>query len=84
MTITTTLRPLTELDRRTSDGVEVALLWSRDDDRLFVTVTDYGTRESFTFHVNHEDALDAFFHPFAYAAARGIEYGIGRREAIAA
>src|SRR3712207_6903038 len=48
MTITTTLRPLTELDRRENDGIVVALLWSRDDGRVLVAVTDSGSGVSFT------------------------------------
>ena len=84
MTVTSALRPLTELDRRENDGIEVALLWSREDGRVFVTVTDYGTGASFTLEVDPQDALDAFAHPFAYAAARGVEYRTGDREPVAA
>ena len=82
MTITTTLRPLTELDRRANDGVEVALLWSRDDGAVFVTVTDEGADDTFTIEVGPSDALDAFHHPFAYAAARGVDYRSGSRVAV--
>ena len=82
MTITSTLRTLTELDRRENDGIEVALLWSRDDGKIFLSVTDYGTEETFTLEVAAADALDAFHHPFAYAAASGVQFGTGRREPV--
>ena len=82
MTITTTLRPLTELDRRENDGIVVALLWSRDDGRVLVAVTDSGSGSSFTFEVAASDALDAFHHPFAYAAARDVDYGADAREPV--
>ncbi len=58
-----------ELDQRTNDGIAVALLWDRTDDRLFVTVDDARTGDSFVVHVGEdEDALDVFHHPYAYAA----------------
>jgi hypothetical protein len=49
---------LKELDFRASDGLEVALLWQGDDERLIVEVVD-------------TKLGDAFQHPYAYAAFRG-------------
>jgi hypothetical protein len=58
-----------ELDRRTSDGIEVRLLWSQNDGRVTVTVTDTKTGEAFELPVREgERALDVFHHPYAYAA----------------
>jgi hypothetical protein len=54
-------------------------LASRAGDRLQVTVLDERLRESFGIHVERVDALPAFHHPFAYAAAaRGGARGCGR------
>ena len=58
-----------ELDSRTGDGVEVCLLWHPQDDRLWVSVNDTRTGESFKVRVRDgERALDVFHHPYAYAA----------------
>ena len=59
-----------ELDRRSSDGIEVTLSWSPDADKIFVTVVDEAG-DSFELAVLSDEALDAFNHPFAYAARPG-------------
>lgn len=58
-----------ELDSRSGDGFEVRLLWNPGDDTLTVTVDDARTEEFFVIPVASQDALEAFHHPFAYAAA---------------
>ena len=58
-----------ELANRRSGGVEVRLLWSRDSDVCTVAVADDRTGEVFEVKVARERALDAFYHPFAYADA---------------
>ncbi len=63
-----------ELDFRSSNGIEVALLLI--DDRLSVSVIDAATGHCFEFDVEARYALDAFHHPYAYAAHRGIPYGL--------
>ena len=75
--MTTTLIPkdeqaLEELDSRESDGIEVSLLWSKADGSLVVAVFDARTAEQFELAVEPEQAHDAFEHPFAYAAFRGL------------
>jgi hypothetical protein len=58
-----------ELDRRTGDGIEVRLLWSQNDGRVTVAVTDTKTGEAFELPVRDgERALEVFHHPYAYAA----------------
>ena len=60
-----------ELDSRIVDGLHVRLLWSADDQRLAVTVTDTKTGEGFVVDVHEgERPMDVFHHPFAYAARR--------------
>jgi hypothetical protein len=57
-----------ELDRRAAHGIDVALLWEPQTNRVFVAVTDERTDERLHLAVNAADALDAFHHPYAYAA----------------
>lgn len=62
-----------ELNSRVSDGIKVALMWSREDDRLWVAVTDGRRGESFQLPVAEgERAMDVFHHPYAYAAHHGV------------
>lgn len=64
-----------ELDRRVNAGLEVSLLWSRTASKLIVAVADTLTGERLELPVAREEALDAFHHPFAYAAGHGISWG---------
>ena len=68
-----------ELAHRAADGLEVWLLWTKADARLFVLVHDCRLGASFELDVDASVALDAFDHPYAYAAHRGIEYVVPRR-----
>jgi hypothetical protein len=63
---------LRELDHRTSDGIDVRLLWSPDTDRLFIAVEDGRLGDSLRFEVAAGEALRAFHHPYAYAAHRRV------------
>jgi hypothetical protein len=63
-----------ELAARTSDGIDIALLWYVGTERLEVRVEDSRTGEIFSLDVDHHDALDVFEHPYAYAAFRGVDY----------
>jgi hypothetical protein len=72
-TATATEAPL-ELDHRAGDGLEVWLLWRSATDRLFVLVHDARLDEFFEVDVDHAEALDAFRHPYAYAAFRRTRY----------
>jgi hypothetical protein len=59
----------TELAERANDGLEVTLLWSRSSGRVKVAVSDSKLGDRFELHVARADAVAAFHHPFAYAAA---------------
>lgn len=60
---------LRELHSRTTDGILVQLLWSAHEDRVFVSVYDSKTSETFSVDVpDGARALEVFHHPFAYAA----------------
>ena len=56
-----------ELDQRTTDGIEVRLLWNADTETVFVSVTERDGG-GFEFEASPAQALDAFRHPYAYAA----------------
>jgi hypothetical protein len=56
-----------ELARRASNGLEVTLLWQRDHKHVHVRVIDARTDEAFELTVASENALEAFYHPYAYA-----------------
>jgi hypothetical protein len=61
-----------ELDFRAGDGLEVTLLWNPETNRVTVSVFDAKTGDDFGIDVDAADALDAFHHPYAYAANRGV------------
>jgi hypothetical protein len=68
-----------ELAARESNGVSVRLFWSRSTNLLTVTVDDATNGESFELVLaEHERPLEVFYHPYAYAAARDLEFGVAR------
>ena len=58
---------MTELAHRSSNGIDVALLWSRTTNSLYVAVADIRTGDRFTVDAPADQALEVFNHPFAYA-----------------
>ena len=69
---TTTITQKTELAHRTSDGIDVYLFWNQPSSRVTVSVFDERTNNGFELEVDSRDALDAFNHPFAYAARSNL------------
>jgi hypothetical protein len=65
---TTPITQKAELAHRTSDGIDVYLLWNQPSSRVTVCVFDERTNNGLELEVDSRDALDAFNHPFAYAA----------------
>ncbi|MGH3024394.1 MAG: hypothetical protein ACRDNI_12110 [Gaiellaceae bacterium] len=57
-----------ELAARESDGIHVLLLWHAPENTLTVSVEDARLGDRFQLAVAPDRALDAFYHPFAYAA----------------
>jgi hypothetical protein len=57
-----------ELARRENYGLAVVLLWDPSEDAVTVSVADTRTGDRFQLTVDGSRALDAFYHPFAYAA----------------
>jgi hypothetical protein len=64
---------IVELDSRISGAFEVALLWHRDLEAVSLTIRDSGSCRSLELPVAQDRALQAFKHPFAYAASIGVE-----------
>jgi hypothetical protein len=62
--------PARELARRVSGTDEIVLLWHPEDDRVEVSVRDVTTDATFRIEIAPANALDAFTHPYAYAAGR--------------
>jgi hypothetical protein len=60
--------PHRELDVRTVDGITVSLFWRPGDPDLLLRVDDSRTGVRFELPVPGHDAVEAFHHPFAYAA----------------
>jgi hypothetical protein len=58
---------LRELDHRSSDGIDVRLLWDPQTNRASVAVTEEQTGSVLTFPVDGAEALTAFRDPYAYA-----------------
>jgi hypothetical protein len=57
-----------ELAVRESDGIHVLLLWHPEENALTVSVEDARVGDRFQIAIAPNRALDAFYHPFAYAA----------------
>jgi hypothetical protein len=69
-----------ELATRENNSVSVALLWTRGSDHVIVRVVDGGAGDSFVFEVDACDALDAFYHPYAYASRLEVPCSSPERE----
>lgn len=57
-----------DLANRRSDGIDVTLWWSPDDESISVEVLHLASDSTFELIVDPSRALDAYYHPFAYAA----------------
>jgi hypothetical protein len=58
---------LRELAHRVADGVEISLLWDEIDGSLRVIVVDPRAGTAFEVPAPSDNALDVFYHPYAYA-----------------
>jgi hypothetical protein len=59
-----------ELAHRESGSMQIALLWSKEDATLTVSVVGCCEADSFELEAGESSALDVFYHPYAYAALR--------------
>ena len=60
--------PHRELAQRSADGVDVTLLWCPADDSVTVRVVDQDSHCIFEIPARPDHAMNAFHHPFVYAA----------------
>jgi hypothetical protein len=61
-----------ELAHRVCDGFDVMLLWNPADDSLTVKVFSHDDAETYELAVPRDHALNAFHHPFVYAALKDL------------
>jgi hypothetical protein len=66
----TTFTERRELAHRISNGIDVRLFWGQSSNRVTIAVFDSHSDEALEFDVDAGAALDAFNHPYAYAATR--------------
>ena len=71
-----------ELASRYADGVHVTLIWYPTTDRVMVEVFDERNSATFEFEAPAARALDAFWHPYAYAAFAGLDVAAPAREPV--
>jgi len=64
MALTTSTR---ELAYRVADGIEISLLWNSGENSLRVVVVDPRAGTAFEVAAPSNNALDVFYHPYAYA-----------------
>jgi hypothetical protein len=64
--------PLRELARRTSSGTDVTLLRNERTGALTILVRNHGTAAHFQFAAQPDEALHAFYYPYACAAAQRL------------
>jgi len=55
-----------ELAQRLAGGVEVLLIWLPDNDSVKIVLEDHAAGAGFEVEIAPQDALDAFYHPYAY------------------
>jgi hypothetical protein len=64
---------LRELAHRVGADIEVSLFWRPADNSLLLLLVEVPTGVVFEFPVAHEEALDAFNHPYAYLPVRSAD-----------
>ena len=61
------MRTVVDLASRKAGGIEVALIWNRDEKTLVVFAHDSHTDEEVSIPVTGDEATEVYRHPFAYA-----------------
>ena len=73
--------PARGLAQRLSGGDEVLLLWYPASERVELSIRDLATDAArFQLEVASGDAIDAFYHPYAYAARNEKRYRVDLTE----
>jgi hypothetical protein len=58
---------LIDIATRSGGGIEVALIWNREEESLVVFAYDALTSEEVAIEVTGAEAAEVYQHPFAYA-----------------
>jgi hypothetical protein len=74
--------PTRELAQRLSGTDEILLLWHPEIERVELSVRDLDTGAGFHLEVAPPNAIDPFYHPYAYATGRENPYRVDRDETI--
>ena len=69
-----------ELAHRIGGGLEVTLYWNTGDNTTSIEVRDLESETHLRFAVPADQALDAFYHPYAYASGRESASAVGGAE----
>jgi len=75
---------LRELDHRRSSGLDITLYWDPSHEGPLVSVSDSRSGDYFVLRPHKSDALDAFRHPYGYAARQGADISAAERNRTAA
>jgi hypothetical protein len=70
---------LVDIATRSGGGIEVALIWNRDEESLIVFAYDAMTSEEVAIAVTGAEAADVYQHPFAYAHRSTRTFRIDRQ-----
>ena len=62
-----------ELAQRANGHIEVSLLWRRSDNSLTLQLVELENGVVFELSISPEDALDAFYHPYAYLPRHTVD-----------
>jgi hypothetical protein len=65
-----TEEPTRELAERRAESLEVLLVWHPISNEVELRIHDMSKVEDFGFRVPPDEAMEAFRHPYAYAARR--------------
>jgi hypothetical protein len=61
-----------ELAHRAANGIHVRMFWSKPANRVTIEAYDSRADEMIEFEVEPDAALEAFNHPYGYAATRRV------------
>ena len=75
-----TRAPARELAQRLSGADEVVLLWYPEGNQVELAVRNVATGAACQIEVAPADAIDAFYHPFAYASGCERSDRVSREE----
>jgi len=72
--------PTRELAQRLSGTDEIQLLWHPATEQVELSVLDQATGAGFHIEVAPTNAIDSFYHPYAYAVSHENSYRMERDE----